>query len=110
MNKLMQRSAWKINSPKFGCRTSHRSSSSARRGWDYIGEAEHDFGVAEEAAHLIEGITDPADRVRLHGELAAVRQLLEDWLAFIREPGADDFDEWCRLRGRQYVWTKHYYY
>jgi len=75
----------------------------------YIGEAEHDVGVAEEAAHLIEGITDHGDRVRLRGELAAARQLLEDWLAFSQEPGAD-FEEWCRLRGRQYVWTKHYYY
>lgn len=75
----------------------------------YIGEAESDVGVAEEAAHLIEGITDSDDRGRLRGELAAAKQLLEDWLAFSLEP-ATDFDEWCRLRGRQYVWTKHYYY
>jgi hypothetical protein len=65
--------------------------------------------VAEEAAHLIEGITDPDDRDRLRGELAAAQQLLEDWLAFSLEPGTD-FDEWCRLRGRHNVWTKHYYY
>lgn len=75
----------------------------------YIGEAEHDGGVAKEAAHLIEGLTDPIDRVRLRAEFAAARQLLEDWLAFSRESEAD-FEEWCRLRGRQYVWTKHYYY
>lgn len=75
----------------------------------YIGQAENDVGVAEEAAHLIEGITDPDVRGRLRGELAAAQQLLEDWLTFSQEPETD-FDEWCRLRGRQYVWTKHYYY
>ena len=75
----------------------------------YTGEAENDLREGEEAARLIEGITDPRDRARLSGELAAAQQLLEDWLAFSRGPGAD-FEEWCRLRGRQYVWTKHYYY
>jgi len=39
----------------------------------------------------------------------AARQLLEDWLAFSQERGTD-FDEWCRLRERQYTWRKHYYY
>jgi hypothetical protein len=75
----------------------------------YIGEAENDVGVAEEAAHLIEAITDPGDRARLCGELAAARQLLEDWLAFGQERGTD-FDGWCRLRGRRYTWRKHYHY
>ena len=75
----------------------------------YIGEAENDVRVAEEAARLIEGITDPRDCARLCGELAAARQLLEDWLAFSKQRGTD-FDEWCRLRRRQYTWRKHYYY
>lgn len=75
----------------------------------YIGEAENDVREAEEAARLIEGITDPREGARLSGELAAARQLLEDWLAFSQEYGTD-FDEWCRLRGRKYTWRKHYYY
>jgi hypothetical protein len=75
----------------------------------YIGEAEDDVRMAEEAAHHIEGITDPRDRARLVGELAAARQLLEDWLAFSQERGTD-FDEWCRLRGRQYAWLASLYY
>ena len=56
--------------------------------------------------YLIEGITDPCGWDRLSGELAAARQLLEDWLAFSRERGSD-FDEWCRLRGCRYTWRKH---
>jgi hypothetical protein len=71
--------------------------------------AENDLREGEEAARLIERITDPRDWARLSGELAAARQLLEDWLAFSQECGTD-FDEWCRLRGRQYTWRKHYYY
>ena len=75
----------------------------------YIGEAENGVREGEEAARLIEGITDPRDWARLTGKLAAARQLLEDWLAFSQESGTD-FDEWCRLRGRKYTWRKHYYY
>jgi hypothetical protein len=40
---------------------------------------------------------------------AAARQLLEDWIAFRAEGGAD-FDEWCRVRGRSYEWQRHYFY
>ena len=40
--------------------------------------------------------------------LAGARQLLEDWIEFERQGGAD-FDEWCRLRGRSYRWWTHYY-
>ena len=75
----------------------------------YIGEAENDVREAEEAACLIEGITYLRDWASLSGDLAAARQLLEDWLAFSQERGTG-FDKWCRLRERQYTWRNHYYY
>jgi hypothetical protein len=45
----------------------------------------------------------------MQAELAAARQLVEDWIAFNAEGGAD-FDEWCRVRGRAYAWQRHYFY
>jgi len=75
----------------------------------YIGDPEEDLAFTAEVAGLIEGVADPRTRNELGAELAAARQLVEDWIAF-RAEGAPDFDEWCRVRGRAYEWQRHYFY
>jgi hypothetical protein len=45
----------------------------------------------------------------LQKQLEQEEQLLDDWIAFKRE-SAEDFDAWCRSKGRQYSWVKAYYY
>ncbi|HEY0151978.1 MAG TPA: hypothetical protein VGB92_08275 [Longimicrobium sp.] len=75
----------------------------------YIGDPEQDLAFTTEVARLIEGVADPRAQGELRAELAAARHLVEDWIAFRAEGGAD-FDEWCRVRGRAYEWQRHYFY
>ena len=75
----------------------------------YIGDPEADVMLADEAAQVVEGVSDAATRDALQGALAATTQLLDDWIAFKLE-GGPSFDEWCRAQGRQYTWNVHYYY
>jgi hypothetical protein len=75
----------------------------------YIGDPEEDLAFTAEVARLIEGVADPRTRSDLRAELGVGRQLVEDWIAFRGEGGAD-FDEWCRVRGRTYEWQRHYFY
>jgi hypothetical protein len=74
----------------------------------FIGE-EHDLlAAAAEAEEHIRHVHGPR-RAQLQKELAEERQLLSDWIAFKTE-GAEDFDSWCKARGRSYTWIKAYYY
>jgi hypothetical protein len=75
----------------------------------YIGDPEEDLAFTTEVARLIEGVADARARGELRAEFAAARQLVEDWIAFHAEGGAD-FDGWCRVRGRAYQWQRHYFY
>lgn len=75
----------------------------------YIGDPEDDLAFTTEVARLIDGVADPRAEVELRAELAAARKLVEDWIAF-RDEGGADFDEWCRVRGRAYEWQRHYFY
>ncbi|HLL81549.1 MAG TPA: hypothetical protein VK420_02815 [Longimicrobium sp.] len=75
----------------------------------FIGDPEEDQAFTGEVARLIERVADPRTRSELQAELASARQLVEDWIAF-RDEGGADFDEWCRVRGRTYEWQRHYFY
>jgi hypothetical protein len=75
----------------------------------FIGDEQEIKAVAEEARDHI-AYLDQADlRAVLLKDLAHEEQLLDDWIAFRQVPG-EDFDSWCRSKGRHYSWVKAYYY
>lgn len=75
----------------------------------YIGDPGEDLAFTTDVARLIDGVADSRTQSELRAELAAAWQLIEDWIAFCDEGGAD-FDEWCRARRRAYGWQRHYFY
>jgi hypothetical protein len=74
----------------------------------FIGDEQDLLSAAAEAEEHIGYVQGPR-RAQLQKDLAEERQLLSDWIAFKTE-GAEDFDAWCKARGRSYNWIKAYYY
>ncbi len=75
----------------------------------FIGDEQEIKSVAEEARDHIAHIEQTDCRTLLSTELAQEEQLLDDWIAFQQE-SKEDFDAWCRSKGRHYSWVKAYYY
>lgn len=75
----------------------------------FIGDEQEIKLVAEEARDHIVHIEQADCRAGLFRELTHVEQLLDDWIAF-RQESKEDFDAWCRSKGRHYSWVKAYYY
>lgn len=75
----------------------------------FIGDEQEIKSVAEEARDHISQIEQEDRRTLLSTELAQEEQLLDDWIAF-RQESKEDFDAWCRSKGRHYSWVKACYY
>lgn len=59
----------------------------------------------EHIAHLRNGVR----KDDIFTDLLSGEQLLRDWREFKVE-GGEEFDQWCKNRGRHYEWIKAYYY
>jgi hypothetical protein len=74
----------------------------------FIGDERDLLSAAAEAEEHISHVKGPR-KAELQQELAQERLLLDDWVDF-KANGAEDFDAWCKARGRRYRWSKAYYY
>ncbi len=74
----------------------------------FIGDEQEVKRIALAARDHIGCVEDLKQRESLLKELAEEEQLLDDWITFKKER-AEDFDLWCRRKGRRYAWVKAYY-
>lgn len=75
----------------------------------FIGDEHNVKSIADEARDHISHIEQPDRQKFLRHQLCQEEQLLDDWITFKQESG-EDFDAWCRNRGRQHSWGKSHYY
>ena len=64
---------------------------------------------ANEAREHIRHLTNQEDSKMLTEKLSYSEGLLDDWIAYQQAPDGD-FSEWCKSRGRNYGWSRAYYY
>jgi len=75
----------------------------------FIGDPDEVRESARKATEHISYLEAGDQKERLIKELRNSEQLLQDWIDFNAE-GGNDFDLWCKERGRRYAWLKAYYY
>ena len=64
---------------------------------------------ANEAREHIRHLTNHEEAKMLTEKLCYSEGLLDDWIAYQQAPSGN-FSDWCKLRGRNYRWSRTYYY
>lgn len=75
----------------------------------FIGKESDVSAVVSNAEEHIAHLHSGKDKEYVLSELRHETQLFNDWIEF-KEQRGDDFDRWCKEKGRHYSWLKAYYY
>jgi hypothetical protein len=75
----------------------------------FIGEEQEAVSALDEAGELLAQARDAGVVESERGKLEALRGLVEDWVAYRKDPEGT-FPEWCARRGRTHPWTTIVYY
>ncbi|MFC1833607.1 hypothetical protein ACFL2Q_02590 [Thermodesulfobacteriota bacterium] len=75
----------------------------------FIGTEHEAINAVKTAEEHLSYFIDNERKKQMLAELRQEEQLLRDWIEFKTEEG-NDFDQWCKDKGRRYNWMKAVYY
>lgn len=75
----------------------------------FIGDEEEAEATLKQAEALLAEVGETDDFRQLIEEAKELRQLLDDWRHYQRQPDGS-FPDWCQARNRTYTWTTAIYY